>query len=103
MIHDTLIHFDHTQVRYDGMHGETVNFQAMVGEGEDERLIPCRVSREALMDALLLTRATGADLVDAYRSQAHRVQAIARRKIRDGQFDAQGRVLVTSAELNGVA
>ena len=86
--------FDSSKARYDGER-DIVRFSALDGE----KLVPCAVSHEALTDYSRQTGVVGDALVQLYRAHTSKIHGVAQEKYQTGRTEADGLVLVKSADL----
>jgi hypothetical protein len=77
------------------------NRGAVSFEGFDKsKRVVCRVSREALEDALQINGADEQAMINAYETLKNQIQAAAERLYREGVVEADGSVTVTTQVLN---
>ena len=76
---------------------DTVDFTLMVTDDEGQKPVVCRVSREALADAL---RESQGDALEWYGRLKDRVHAAVDTKFKAAAFEPDGSILVRTTELN---
>ncbi len=76
---------------------ETVDFTLLITDDEGEKPIVCRVSYEALADALGASRINPVEVYRGLKSKAHKAID---RKLKAGEFEPDDSILVRTADLN---